>query len=86
MSFNEAKYRAALAGAGLPPEQINEACASERREHECMDARVCPGCGAPLTVTLDARQAGLNGGAGAWYNYRCTARCGFFCDRAEGAN
>jgi hypothetical protein len=76
-------YRRALLDGGVPEDQINNLIEDMRVKDEKIDALICPNCTAPLTRIEDKRQAGPTEVAGKWFNYRCTARCGWFADRCE---
>jgi hypothetical protein len=76
-------YREALLAGGAPASEVEGVIADMKAEDAKIDTGVCPGCGAKLTRALDLRQAGPTEIAGKWFNYRCTAWCGWFADRCE---
>ena len=86
MSARTDKYdnyrKAALAG-GASADLVESVIADMKAEGAKIDAGICPRCDAKITRALDLRQDGPTEVAGKWFNYRCTAWCGWFADRCE---
>jgi len=78
-----ATFRERALAAGASVDEVDAEIAFMEAEDEKINARVCPRCGSKLTRNLDSRQAGPTEVAGKWFNYRCTAMCGWFADRCE---
>jgi ribosomal protein L40E len=76
-------YRKALLDGGAPADQVEAVIADMKADDAKIEALICLKCGAPLVRTLDPRQDGPTEIAGKWFNYRCTAKCGWFADRCE---
>jgi predicted RNA-binding Zn-ribbon protein involved in translation (DUF1610 family) len=76
-------YRQALLEGGAPEDQVDGVIEDMKAEDAKIDACICPRCGSKITRTLDPRQMGATEIAGKWFNYRCTAKCGWFADRCE---
>ena len=86
MSARTDKYencRKALLAGDAPADEVDRVIEDMKAEDAKLDARVCPRCGSRLVRTMDSRQDGPTEVAGKWFNYRCTARCGWFADRCE---
>jgi hypothetical protein len=77
------EYKRRLLDEGLSEGDADAVVADARALDEKLARRECPSCGAPLTVTRDPRQDGYSEFAGVWFNYRCTARCGWLADSKE---
>jgi hypothetical protein len=78
-----AEFRQRLLEAGASPAEADQAVADLIREDDCLDRLECFKCGVKLNRTLDPRQDGDTSVAGQWFNYRCSAQCGYFVDRVE---
>jgi len=78
-------YRKALLAGGASATDTEQAIEEMKAEDIKIDTGVCPGCGAKLTRALDLRQAGPTEIAGKWFNYRCTAWCGWLGYRPSAA-
>lgn len=76
-------YRAGLLAGGVSEADADIAIADMKADDAKIDASVCPKCGSKLTRTEDPRQSGPTEFGGTWFNYRCTAKCGWFGDRCE---
>jgi hypothetical protein len=76
-------YRQALLTAGISGTEADEVIAGMKHIDTKVELGACPQCNAKLTRALDPRQDGPTKVAGKWFNYRCTARCGWFGDRCE---
>ena len=62
-------YRQMALAGGASVDEVDAAIAFMEAEDAKIDARICPGCGSPLTRALDSRQAGPTELAGKWFNY-----------------
>lgn len=76
-------YRQAALAGGVSAVEIDRVIENMKIEDAKIDASICPRCGSKLTRALDPRQAGSTEVAGKWFNYRCTAKCGWLFDRCE---